>query len=133
MSTSSPHVDVIVAEAKSHDDGDVAVIATDLAGTIVYWGDGAATLYGWPAEDALGKNVLDVTPTYSSSDEAARIMEQLRRGEPWAGEFIVRRRDGRPILAHVTDLPVRAGAELVGIVGLSRAERHPPTTDRSTP
>ena len=67
-------------------------------------------------------------PTRNSSDEAAHIMEQLRRGQTWTGTFIVQRRDGTPILVHVTDAPIRdEGGEVIGIVGLSRRE------GRSTP
>jgi PAS domain S-box-containing protein len=123
MQPNIPHVDVIVAEAKSRDSGSAAVIATDLVGTIVYWNARATDLYGWPAEDVIGRNVLDVTPTYSSAEEGARIMECLRKGESWTGEFIAQRRDGERIMTHVTDLPVVAGTDIVGIVGVSRAER----------
>ncbi|MDB4876721.1 MAG: domain S-box [Gemmatimonadetes bacterium] len=123
MQPNVPHVDVIVAEAKARDAGIAAVIATDIVGTIVYWNDHAVELYGWPSHEAIGRNVLDVTPTYTSAEEAARIMEQLRRGESWTGEFIAQRRDGERIMTHVTDLPVIAGTDVVGVVGVSRAER----------
>jgi PAS domain S-box-containing protein len=123
MQPNVPHVDVIVAEAKSRDNGAAAVIATDISGTIVYWNSPAAQLYGWPADDALGRNVLDVTPTYSSNDDATRIMETLRAGQSWVGEFIAKRRDGERIMIHVTDLPVFVGKDVVGIVGLSGTER----------
>jgi PAS domain S-box-containing protein len=125
MQPNSSHVDVIVAEAKSRDSGPAAVIATDLVGTIVYWNEQATALYGWPAEEAMGRNVLDMTPTYTSAEEGARIMEQVRSGESWTGEFIARRRDGERMVTHVTDLPVRHGNDVVGIVGISRAERRP--------
>jgi PAS domain S-box-containing protein len=110
----------VVKEASSRDNNDSAVIATDAAGTIVYWNPHATALYGWRSKEAIGRNILDVTPTRFSVDEAAAIMETLRRGENWTGEFIVQRRDGTPILAHVTDIPVRENEEVIGIVGISR-------------
>ena len=125
MQPKSSDVDVIIAEAKSRDNGPAAVIATDLSGTIVYWNAHATTLYGWPPDDVIGRNVLDMIPTYTSADEGARIMERLRHGESWTGEFLAQRRDGERIVAHVTDLPVRNGDDIVGIVGISRAERRP--------
>lgn len=120
MQPTDRSVDVIVSQARSHDQGGTAVIATDLGGRILYWSTGAATLYGWPADDAVGRNVLDITPTYTSGDEAARIMERVRRGETWSGSFLMRRRDGQRMLAHVTDVPVFSEGEVVGIVGISR-------------
>jgi PAS domain S-box-containing protein len=122
--TSAP----IIEAARSRDRGRDAVIATDVAGTIVYWNDQAAFLYGWDAEDAIGKNVLDVTPTRNSSDGAAQIMEELRLGQEWTGEFIVKRRDGTPMIAHVENFVVRDRETVIGVVGVSRpATRKTPT------
>jgi PAS domain S-box-containing protein len=118
----------IIEAARSRDRGRDAVIATDVAGTIVYWNDQAAFLYGWDADEAIGKNVLDVTPTHNSSDSAAQIMEELRLGQEWTGEFIVRRRDGTPMIAHVDNFVVRDRETVIGVVGVSRpAERQTPT------
>jgi PAS domain S-box-containing protein len=114
----------IIAAARLHDDGgDHAVIATDDAGKIVYWSNTAESVYGWPASETLGRNIVDITPTNSTVDEAMRIMEQLRQGEPWSGDFILRHRDGRPIYGHVTDVPVLHENVVIGIVGLSRQAR----------
>ena len=124
--TPSP-VDTILVEARALDSGDSAVIATDVSGTIVYWNDQATEFYGWRADEVLGKNIIDVTPTRNSSDEAMQIMEQLRRGRTWKGVFILQHRDGRPIYAHVTDIPVRQGALVIGIIGVSRPGTRTPT------
>src|SRR5437763_943286 len=123
MHLKAAHVDLVVAEARARDTGRVAVIATDVAGHIVYWNEQAAELYGWEPHDAIGRNVLDVMPTYSSAEQSAVIMEQLRRGESWSGDIIVRNRAGEPILAHVTDVPVHYRSTVVGIVGISRGKR----------
>src|SRR5438270_14085516 len=94
---SPEQTNAIVEAARSRDTSGAAVIGTDAAGTIVYWNEGAAFLYGWEPEEALGRNVLDVTPTRNSADEAAQIMEELKLGQEWTGEFIVKRRDGTPL------------------------------------
>src|SRR5215207_220269 len=98
---SPEQMNAIVEAARSRDTSGMAVIATDAAGTIVYWNEQAAFLYGWEPEEAIGKNVLDVTPTRRSTDDATQIMEELRLGREWTGEFIVKHRDGTPIMAHV--------------------------------
>ena len=125
---SNEQTSAIVDAARSRDTSGAAVIATDAAGTIVYWNEGAAFLYGWEAEEALGRNVLDVTPTRNSTNEAAQIMEELRLGQEWTGEFIVKRRDGTPLIAHVSNFLVREKEVVIGVVGISR-----PTSSRKTP
>jgi PAS domain S-box-containing protein len=129
-STSEVH-QRIVAEAQQRDSDGQAVIATDAGGCIVYWNERATTLYGWAPADALGKNILDVTPTRQTQDEAARIMETLLAGAEWSGDFIVRHRNGSPLLMHVTDIPVMMAGTVVGIIGMSRPERR--DSPRSVP
>lgn len=120
---SSDEAERVIAAARSHDRGDHAVIATDPVGRILYWSHSAESVYGWPASEVLGRNIVDITPTNNTVDEAMHIMEQLRRGEPWSGDFILRHRDGRPIYGHVTDVPVLHENVVIGIVGLSRQTR----------
>lgn len=99
---------------------DEAVIATDLEGVVQYWNPAAERLYGWCTGEALGRHIYELTVP-EPTGPADEVMETLRTGAKWSGEFVVRRRDGTTFVAHVTDLPVfdDAGA-LVGIVGLSR-------------
>jgi PAS domain S-box-containing protein len=97
-----------------------AVIATDLQGTIVYWNSFAEQLYGWSAAEALGANVLDITPADVMLEQAAEIMSRLRTGKSWSGEFLVCRKDGAVFPAMITDSPIFSDeGELVGMVGVS--------------
>jgi PAS domain S-box-containing protein len=97
-----------------------AVIATDLEGTIVYWNSFAEQLYGWSAAEALGANVLDITPADVMLEQAAEVMSRLRAGKSWSGEFLVRRKDGAVFPAMITDSPIFSDqGELVGMVGVS--------------
>ena len=97
-----------------------AVIATDLEGRITYWNHFAERLYGWPAEEALGRHVIEVTPAETSAAQAVEIMARLAAGETWSGEFNVRRRDGTCFPALVTDTPIQDEAgRMVGVVGVS--------------
>lgn len=121
----------IIAEARRRDAGVMAVIATDITGVIVYWNDQATALYGWDAAETIGRNILDVTPTHQTQDAAARIMESLRNGKSWSGDFILKHRSGSPLLLHVTDVPVMMGGAVVGVIGISRPERH--DSPRSVP
>lgn len=97
-----------------------AIIATDLPGTIIYWNRQAESLYGWAAAEVLGRNILDVTPCPEMREKGAEIMDHLRAGQTWSGEFMVRRRDGTVFPAIVTDTPIHDEAgRLVGVIGVS--------------
>jgi PAS domain S-box-containing protein len=97
-----------------------AVIATNLDGKIIFWNSFAETLYGWPAAEALGANILDVTPAPFLRERAEEILERLQAGQSWSGEFEVQRRDGTSFLALINDSPIfDAKGKLVGIVGVS--------------
>jgi PAS domain S-box-containing protein len=97
-----------------------AVIATDIEGKITYWNRHAEKLYGWSAAEAVGRNILEVTPAENTSAEASEIMSRVAAGETWTGEFDVRRRDGSVFPAQVSDTPIHDEAgRLVGVVGIS--------------
>lgn len=96
-----------------------AVITTDPSGVIVYWNVAAERLYGWTADEALGRNIAEVTVSEVGQDVAAAIMTALRDGIPWSGGFPVQRKDGSTFPALVTDAGVYRDGALVGIVGVS--------------
>ena len=95
-------------------------MATDLKGCITYWNRGSEELYGWRADEVIGRCVLDVTPAETATDSAESIMEALRRGESWTGEFLLKRKDGTTFPGLVTDSPLFSpDGVLSGIVGVS--------------
>jgi PAS domain S-box-containing protein len=97
-----------------------AIIATDLEGVDIYWNRFAEKLYGWTAAEALGRNIIDLTPAEISQRQAAHIMGRLKKGESWAGEFKVRNRGNQTFPAYVCSSPVTGkNGELIGIVGVS--------------
>jgi PAS domain S-box-containing protein len=98
-----------------------AIIATDLDGTIVYWNPFATQLYGWSAEEVLGRNIMEIVVSNATRTHASQIMESVKKGRNWTGDFEVRRKDGTTFPAQITDAPIfdEHGA-VVGVVGISR-------------
>jgi PAS domain S-box-containing protein len=98
----------------------VAIIATRPDGRIVYWNPFAEELYGWRAEEVIGRNILDITVPMDKLQSAADIMASLHAGKSWEGDFTVKHRDGTHFTASVTDSPIfdEAGV-MIGIVGVS--------------
>src|SRR4051794_29468166 len=102
------------------DQVDLAVIATDAAGIVTVWNARAEKVYGWSAEEAIGRPVNDLVVTADDKTLAAEIMDSVRAGQPWQGSFRVARRDGSVFTAFVKDMPMLDEAgNLVGVVGVS--------------
>jgi PAS domain S-box-containing protein len=105
---------------------DQAVIGTDLEGNVIHWSDAAERLYGWSREEALGKQILDLTPTTISRPQAESILQELAAGTIWSGEFEVRARSGESFRASVTDVPLTGeSGETKGVIGVSAPSSRP--------
>jgi PAS domain S-box-containing protein len=93
------------------------VVAMDINSAITYWNRFAETLYGWSAAEVLGRNVLEVVLAPDERQATTEIMDQLRSGASWTGEYSVRRRDGTGFPVLITASPIYADDKIVGIVG----------------
>jgi PAS domain S-box-containing protein len=113
--------DSIRAVLEHHfDDIDVAVIATDLLGTVAYWNSEAEQLYGWRAEEVLGRPITEATVGPEDDEVAERIMATVRASGRWEGDFIVHRKDGSTFLARVINTIIEnRDGRAVGLVGVS--------------
>jgi len=97
-----------------------SVIATDLNGKITYWNKGAEINFGWKEEEALGKDILDMTSSVTSHEQGAEIVKKLLQGETWKGEFLLKRKDGTHFPGSVHDFPILSeNNELTGVLGVS--------------
>jgi len=96
-----------------------SVIATDPDGTIVFWNRFASSLYQYDREEAIGKNIVQLTPSDVSQEQGVEIFSRLQKGENWKGFFGVKRKDATQFVAHVTDTPILKDNDLKFIVGVS--------------
>jgi PAS domain S-box-containing protein len=96
-----------------------ATIATNLDGIVNFWNNAAEEIYGWKQEEAIGKNIMELT-TNNTKEEALRIMDMLKKGEIWSGQFNVQKKDGTSFPAHVINSPIYDEKnKLTGIIGIS--------------
>jgi PAS domain S-box-containing protein len=84
-------------QAELLDQAQDAIIVRDLADTIVYWNKSAQRLYGWGAEETLGKDARDllyreIPPEF---EEAQSVL--LEKGG-WSGELTQLTKDGREVI-----------------------------------
>lgn len=97
-----------------------AVIATDTEGKIIYWNKTAELIYGWRFEEVKGQDIMEISPASSTVDQAKDIMEILRKGKSWIGEFEVKRKDGSVFPVIVSDSPIfDSKGKIIAIVGIS--------------
>jgi PAS domain S-box-containing protein len=70
-----------------------AILVRDRHDRITYWNRGAEDLYGYSAEEALGKVSHELLKT-RHSEPLERIFDTLERDGRWSGELIHKRKNG---------------------------------------
>ena len=97
-----------------------SVIVTDLHGHIVYWNEGATSLFGYTAEEMLGKTPALLYP------EAGRAqflpdLQHILAGEDYSGQWRGQRKDGTLIWidSKTTVLRTSRGAA-IGFIGVAK-------------
>src|SRR4051795_1540279 len=98
-----------------------AVMSKDLDGMITTWNPAAARLYGYTAEEAIGRHVSFIVPP-DHQDEEKSILDRVRRGErldTYETERV--RADGARISVSLTISPIRS--PMRGLIGASVVAR----------
>ncbi|MBL0375484.1 PAS domain S-box protein [Rhizobium sp. KVB221] len=87
---------------------DDAILAKDLNGTITSWNRGAERLFGYTADEVIGKHITILIPL-DRHDEETHILSRIRRGEPIDHyETIRRRKDGTLVEISLSVSPIRS-------------------------
>jgi PAS domain S-box-containing protein len=90
------------------DEIDVSVIVTDMDLRVLTWNAGAERLYGWKAEEVIGRHVSDtIWPTANDPESVARASTSLHREGRSDDEYLVHRKDGSTFPAHVRSRVIR--------------------------
>ena len=100
---------------------DDAIISKDLNGIITTWNRGAERLFGYAAEETIGKPVMILIPS-DRHDEEPAILERIRRGERIEQyETIRQRKDGSLVDISLTVSPVQnANGRIIGASKIAR-------------
>lgn len=86
---------------------DSAIISKDLSGNVLTWNPGAERIFGYSAEEMIGRNISALIPA-DRMDEEAGIQATFLRGETTNHLETVRRtRSGNPISVLLTISPIR--------------------------
>ena len=106
-----------------------AVVVLDPAGVVMEWNAAAEELFGWSAEDAIGRDVTELAPAGGPREEIAAILARLQRGELLAGQLPAYRRSGEQIRRTATISPIRGErGEVIGYLSVSVPSDAAPTS-----
>ncbi len=97
------------------------IITKDLTGKITSWNAACQTMFGYKADEVLGKSVTLLYPKGREAEEEV-IREQILRGEPVRIREAERvRKDGTTIWVSVSASPIRdAAGHIVGAAAIKR-------------
>lgn len=98
-----------------------AVLSKDLEGIVTTWNPAAVRLYGYSAEEAIGRHISFLVPP-DHKDEEKVILDRVKRGErldTYETERI--RADGSRIAVSLTVSPIRSPMQ--GLIGASVVAR----------
>ena len=108
----------LAAIVESSDD---AIVSKTLDGIITTWNIGAERMFGYRADEVIGKPITILIPP-SSLDEEPEILARLRRGERIEHYETVRmRKDGSLLDVALTVSPVKDGnGKIIGASKIAR-------------
>jgi PAS domain S-box-containing protein len=100
---------------------DDAIVSKDLDGIIKTWNPGAERLFGYTAEEVIGKPITLLIPM-DRHDEESEILSRIRRGERIDHyETLRQRKDGSLIEISVTVSPLKnAEGRIIGASKIAR-------------
>ncbi|MFB7331192.1 SpoIIE family protein phosphatase [Streptomyces adustus] len=103
----------------------VASVVLDTEGRIALWSPQAEELFGYPAQEALGRYAAHVMVHEQHVDLVVKLFaDVMATGEGWAGAFPIRRKDGTTRLVEFRNMRLLDERGDVYALGLA--------TDRST-
>jgi PAS domain S-box-containing protein len=121
--TERKRTETVMAEmAAIVDSSNDAIIGKSLEGVITTWNRGAELIYGYKAEEMIGKNISLLVPP-GNPDEVRQIIAGMLANDARTDHFETQqvRKDGRVIDVSVTVSPIRASdGTIVGASSVAR-------------
>lgn len=106
-----------------------AILVRDMGERIQFWNEGAARLYGWPRDEALGRRVSELLYHDKAEFEAAN-RAVLKKGE-WEGDLHQVDREHHELLVHSRWTLVRSeNGEPQSVLLVNCAVSKPPERNR---
>jgi PAS domain S-box-containing protein len=96
------------------------IIGTDDKLAITYWNKAAEQLYGWKAEEVLGRKPGDVLHNEFNQEQRAQALAQMAHSGSFTTEVLTTLRDGRRLVISAKNFPLRdAQGVITGYVSIN--------------
>ncbi len=99
----------------------ISILSTDLEGNVLFWNTGAENIFGYKADEMVGREKIDIL---YSDDETKKVTKELSASllkdrEGKSCEIKERTKNGRELCIHLTLSPrFDENGEIVGILGI---------------
>ena len=98
-----------------------AIISTDVDFIIITWNKAAELIYGWKAEEVIGKNISDIIPSIYKEGNVKTAQEKILKEGFWKSEVIQYHKIGTPIEILSSVSLIRDGNGIsIGVVATNR-------------
>jgi PAS domain S-box-containing protein/putative nucleotidyltransferase with HDIG domain len=98
-----------------------AVVVSDAQYRLTGWNAAAESLYGWKAEEVLGRNGVEIIRTQWAEAESERMMRTIDEAGHWRGEVTQARKDGTRFPVEVSSFVLRGErGQIAGYISVNR-------------
>ncbi|MFI4869618.1 MAG: diguanylate cyclase [Steroidobacterales bacterium] len=98
-----------------------AVLIKDLDAVVTFWNREAASLYGYSAQEAIGKTLRELHAADLSDADYARLLERVRAGRPTSSTSERRKKSGEVVRVNLKTMPLRDDkGKLIGEITIAR-------------
>lgn len=98
-----------------------AIVAFDAEWLVTMWNRGAERLYGWTADEMLGRRSIDVVRVELSDEQKLDARRAAAEGGRWRGEATAYHEDGTPVAVEAITVALRGtNGEITGYLAIHR-------------
>ena len=100
-----------------------AIVAADENLLLTAWNAGAERLYGWRADEVIGRTTIDVLGTEFTGATREAALRAVNQGGEWRGEVVQRHKDGHRLHVEAAAIVLPDGPTRVVSVNRDVSER----------
>lgn len=99
-----------------------AVIASDERFVLTFWNLAAERMYGWKAEEVLGRNEQETLRSEFMGVDRSKALQTLVETGEFRGEIVQYRKDGKPVYVEATAIALKdRDGHVTGYVSVNRS------------
>ena len=113
--------EIVTSPSMDHSGALAGLVVLDADNVVLHWSDQVEQLYGWTAEQAVGRSIFDLPLRITDRELAVALKAHSASLQEWEGAITVRRSDGTAldVWARITPIPDADGKRVVSITQLA--------------